>query len=111
MHAGTRSVEFKIDLSTIRADVSPIVDAQRSSLTTMHNNIDNQVASGATVGQENVPINYVAETNAFGGSALAKHMTSVQSLEEPAVGLKVIVAALRPNGADFDLYFRTATGW
>ena len=106
--AGTRSVEFKIDLSTIRADVSPIIDAQRSSLTTIHNNIDNQVASSATVGQENVPINYVAETNAFGGSALAKHMTSVQSLEEPAVGLKVIVAALRPNGADFDLYFRTA---
>ena len=106
--AGTRSVSFKIDLSTIRADVSPIVDAQRSSLTTMHNNIDNQVASGATVGQENVPINYVAETNSFGGSSLAKHMTSVQSLEEPAVGLKVIVAALRPSGADFDLYFRTA---
>jgi len=28
--------------------------------------------------------------------------------EEPAVGLKVILAALRPSESDFELYFRTS---
>ena len=42
--------------------------------------IDNQVASSPTAGEENVPLNYVAETTAFGGSALAKHITSVSSI-------------------------------
>lgn len=106
--SGVRSTTWKVDLSTTRADVSPIVDVQRLSLTTLSNMIDNQVASSPTAGEENVPLNYVAETTAFGGSSLAKHITSVQVLAETAVGLKVIVGALRPKGSNFDLYFRTA---
>jgi hypothetical protein len=106
--SGVRSTTWKVDLSTTRADVSPIVDVQRVSLTTLSNMIDNQVASSPTAGEENVPLTYVAETTAFGGSSLAKHITSVQVLEETAVGLKVIVGALRPSGSNFDLYFRTA---
>ena len=106
--SGVRSTTWKVDLSTTRADVSPIVDTQRVSLITLSNMIDNQVASSPTAGEENVPLNYVAETTAFGGSSLAKHITSVQVLAETAVGLKVIVGALRPKGSNFDLYFRTA---
>ena len=97
---GERSVTFKVDLGTTRSDVSPMIDAQRTSLTTISNLIDNQ--------EVNVPLNYQAETNAFGGSALSKHHTSVQNLEEDAVGLKVILAAVRPNGSHIDLYYRTA---
>ena len=106
--SGVRSTTWKVDMSTTRADVSPIVDVQRLSLTTLSNMIDNQVASSPTAGEENVPLNYVAETTAFGGSSLAKHITSVQVLAETAVGLKVLVGALRPSGSNFDLYFRTA---
>ena len=103
-----RSCTFKIDMSTVRSDVSPVIDAQNASLTTEANLIDNQ-ASSVTNGF-NVPINYVAETNAFGGSSLAKHVTSVGELEEPAVGLKVMLAAMRPSGSSFDLYWRVANG-
>jgi hypothetical protein len=101
-----RSTTFNMSLSTSSADVSPILDTQRTSITTISNLIDKQ-ASSVTAGF-NVPINYVAETNGFGGSALAKHHTAVSSLEEPAVGLKVILAALRPSESDFELYFRTS---
>ena len=34
--------------------------------------------------------------------------SKIYGLRSSHVGLKVIVAALRPSGADFDLYFRTA---
>ena len=105
---GERSTTFKVDMTTTRADVSPIIDAQRASLTTIGNLIDNQVASPVIGGGFNVPLNYVEETTAFGGSALSKHMSTVSVLEEAAVGLKVIVSAIRPSGSDFDLYFRTA---
>lgn len=104
--SGERSVTFKVDLGTTRADVSPYIDAQRTSLTTTSNLIDNQ-AAGAASGF-NVPLNYEVETNAFGGSALSKHHTTVQNLEEDAVGLKVILAAIRPSGSNIDLYYRVA---
>jgi len=104
--AGERSVTFKVDLGTTRSDVSPLIDCQRTSLTTVSNLIDNQAAAAAT--GFNVPLSYAAETNAFGGSALSKHHTSVQNLEEDAVGLKVLLAAIRPSGSNIDLYYRTA---
>ena len=107
--AGTKSVTFKVDMTTKHANVSPLIDASRTSLITLRNLIDNQVASGAVAGEENVPLGYVAETNAFGGSALSKHMTSVQTLEESSVGLKIILAALRPKKSSISLYYRTGT--
>ena len=70
------------------------------------NQIDRQ-ANSASSGF-NVPISYVTETEAFGGSSLAKHTTSVQTLAESAVGLKVLLSALRPSAADFDVYYRVA---
>jgi hypothetical protein len=105
--AGVKSLEYKVNMNTIRANVSPIIDVQRCSVTTQRNQVDRQAAAPAT--DFNVPLNYVAETSAFGGSTLAKHMTSVTRLAEPAVGLKVLISAIRPNGADFEIYYRTAT--
>jgi len=105
--SGQRSTTFSVAMSTTRAAVSPVIDGQTASLSTEQNLIDHQVASGSTDGF-NIPINYSAETNAFGGSSLAKHITSVAGLEETAIGMKVILAALRPSGSDIELYFRTA---
>lgn len=105
--AGVKSTSFKIDMGTVRSDVSPLIDTQRASLITTSNLIDNQAQSPAS--GFNVPLTFTAETTSFGGSALAKHITTVGTLEEDAVGLKVIVSAVRPSGSDFDLYYRVAT--
>lgn len=105
--AGVKSTTFKIDMGTVRGDVSPLVDAQRASVTTSTNLIDNQASSAAS--GYNVPLTYTDETTSFGGSSLAKHISTVAALEEDAVGLKVILSAIRPSGSDFDLYFRVAT--
>ena len=108
--AGTlvRSTTFNMALTSTSLDVSPTINAQRSSITTISNLIDKQISGSTETTGFNIPLNYIAETNAFGGSALAKHHTGVSVLDEPAVGLKVILNALRPSEADFRLYFRVA---
>ena len=106
--AGTKSFELKLDLSTTDTKVSPVIDLQRASVTTFENIIDRQDSS-ATDGF-NVPLSIVQETNASGGTHAAKHITVPVTLEEPAVGLKILLAANRPDAANFDVYFKTAAG-
>ena len=92
-------------LSSNDSDGLPMLDLQRCSVNLISNVIDKQ-ASSATNGF-NVPLNFVDETSNTGGSAAAKHLTKAITLEEEAVGLKVIITAFRPDTADFELYFRS----
>ena len=103
--AGERSATYRIKLINQTSKVSPLIDTQRTNLILTHNMVDKQATVAAT--GVNVPLNYVAETNAQSGSGLSKHITIPVTLAEEAVGLKVILAANRPNVADFDLYVRT----
>ncbi len=103
--AGVKSFTQEFLINTDDSKVSPMLDLQRSSVTLIDAIIDNQ-DSAATVGY-NVPLNWVPETSATGGSAAAKHITRKIELVEPAVGLKIIFAAYRPSSTDFDVYYRT----
>jgi hypothetical protein len=85
--------------------VAPYIDTQRAHLLMMQNWIDNP-DSAATTGF-NVPLNFVPETAAEGGSALAKHITKPVTLAQSASGIVVILGANRPEEADIDLYYRT----
>jgi len=98
-----KSFHLKLDLSTTDTRVSPVIDLQRASVITFDNLIDNQNAAG------NVALSSVAETNPFGGTSAAKHLTVPVTLAEAAVGLKIILAANRPDESNFRVYFRTAT--
>lgn len=104
--AGTKSLEHQFEFISNSNLVAPMLDMQRTSMTLIDAIIDKQ-DSAATNGF-NVPINYVDEISSLGGSAASKHITRIVTLIEPAVGLKIIIAANRPNGADFQMYFRTA---
>jgi hypothetical protein len=84
--------------------VAPAIDLQRANLLAINNLIDNP-DSAATVGF-NVPLNFVPETDYASGSALAKHLTIPITLAEPAVGIKIIFAANRPNGTNFRVFYR-----
>jgi hypothetical protein len=85
--------------------VAPSIDLQRASILGIHNLIDNQDASN-TVGY-NIPLKFVDETDAYGGTALAKHVTKVVSLAESAVGIKIIFDGTRPSNANFRVFYRT----
>ena len=106
--SGNKSFSMQMTFSTADRKVSPIIDLQRASITTVENVIDKQDAS-ATSGY-NVPLEFVAETDPKSGTSAAKHITSQVSLIEEAVGLKIIIAANRPAQADFAVYYRTASG-
>ena len=107
--AGVKSLDMELELLNADSNAAPMIDLQRSSVALISNVIDKQssvVASGF-----NVPLTdtFVDETSATAGSSAAKHLTRVISLEEEAVGLKVLLSANRPETTDFQVYFRTAT--
>lgn len=103
-----KPVTLKLELTTDDTKVSPMVDLQRSSMTCLENVIDYQDAS-ITSGR-NIPLNYVAETNASGGSAASKHITNIISVPETSYGLQILFSAFRPSDAEFEVYYRLASG-
>jgi hypothetical protein len=102
--AGVRSATINVALTTAATTVSPVVDLQRASLFLVNNVVDNQ-DSAATSGF-NVPLNFVPETDPSAGSSASKHITTPVTLEETAVGLKVLIGANRPSAASFSVYYR-----
>lgn len=104
---GDKSMTWRAALSSDDDYVAPIIDLGRLSGTLIRNRIDNPVASAAGTG-ENIPNNYVAETDARSGTAAAKHIFVPITLEEEAIGLKVFFAANRPADTYIDLYWRVA---
>ena len=101
------SFDMKIDLATDDTKVSPVIDLQRTALMTVENIIDKQDASVTT--NFNVPITFVDETDQTQGSHAAKHITIPVILEEPAVGIKILFSANRPNAAGFRVYYKIGT--
>lgn len=105
--SGAKSVTMKLDLSTADTKVSPLIDLQRTTITTYENIIDKQ-DSAATNGF-NVPIAFVNETDPTAGTHAAKHVTVPVTLAEQAVGLKILFAAHRPLTGGFRVYYKTGT--
>tara|TARA_B100001057_G_C22806624_1_gene933716 strand:+ start:272 stop:1858 length:1587 start_codon:yes stop_codon:yes gene_type:complete len=106
--AGVKSLNMQLELTNADSSAAPMIDLQRSSVGLISNIIDKQ-ASSVTSGF-NVPLVFVDETSPTSGSSAAKHLTRMIKLGEDAVGLKVLLSANRPDGSDFQLYFRTASG-
>lgn len=106
--AGVRSATVAVNLSTTSSRVSPTIDMQRASLFLINNVVDNQ-DSAATSGF-NVPLAFINETDPSEGSSIAKHITKPISLEEDAVGLKILFGANRPSVAGIKVFYRTSNG-
>ena len=98
---------MQVNFRSTDSNVSPLIDLQRASVSCIDNIIDKQDSASST--GFNIPVNFVNETSARGGSAAAKHITRVVTLENDAVGLKILISANRPSVTDFQVYTRTAT--
>lgn len=109
LSAGTprRSASITANLSTSSNFVSPVLLMNSFGIIAENNLIDNQDSDASVVSPLNNPIEFVNETNASNGSHASKHIARPVTLEQPAVGLKVLIGANRPNLANFDLYYRT----
>lgn len=104
---GAKTAQMQLNFFTNSEFVAPMVDLQRSSLVLIDNVIDNQ--DSASTSGFNVPLNFLSETNAKGGSSAARHLTTLIRLGETAVGLKIFLSANKPKGTSFDVYYRTST--
>jgi len=106
--AGLKSLDVSLPMITTDSDVSPMLDLQRASVTLVSHIIDrpDSVASDGF----NTHFNFVNETEPNGGSSAAKHIMEPITLDQDAVGLKIILSAYRPPSTDFLVYYRTATG-
>ena len=105
-----KSLEVTGTMSTTDTYVSPVLDLQTASLTTVNNIIDNPADSAGADGINvtvNNPISYVEETDPASGSVASKHLTNAITLSEAAVGLKVLIGANVPSGSFIDVYYRT----
>lgn len=108
-NSGNKSAIIKLDLLTADNKVTPVIDLQRCTMTMVENLIDFPDSAGTSSGPS-YPLAHVAETSPTGGSIASKHLTRKITLEETAVGLKILFAANRPSEAEFDVYYRTSTG-
>jgi hypothetical protein len=81
-NASSPTMKLILNMSTSDTKVSPLIDLQRTSALTLENVIDTDDA--------------------------AQHITIPIVVDESSLGLKIIFAANRPAGADFDVYVKTA---
>lgn len=96
---GNYSTEISVTLKTNSNFVSPIVDLQRASLTTIENRITDTIADPYT-------INSAVETAAGSGNELARHISIPVVLANASVGIKAYIAVNRPSAASVDFYYR-----
>jgi hypothetical protein len=97
---GTPSFTATMYLSTTVANISPVIDLSRCSVTLIHNIIDstsNYVENSGSNDNEKYP-----EI----GNALAKYVTKQVRLNQAATNLRIIFDANVPNDADIDVYYR-----
>ena len=96
------STYFDIGLTTANKFVAPYINANAAALITLSNFIDLQDSAGTIS-----TINYTAETNPNGGTNAAKHITIPYALENDATSIRVLLDAVRPQGSDFTVWYRT----
>ena len=107
--SGLKSMDVSLNFRTTDSNVSPMIDLQRASMHLIQNIIDRQDPAGNVTDEFNKPLTFVNETAASRGSSAAKHLTKVVTLDTDSVGLRVLLSANRPEGTDFQVYYRTAT--
>lgn len=99
------TLEWKNAMITTNEFVSPVIDLERVSGTLVLNRINNPSAT-VLQGFDEVD-NFKDETDAVGGSALAKYVTKQVELANNSVALRVYLNVNRPTNSYVDLYYKT----
>ncbi len=90
---GAKTFKLRVELTTEKDHLSPVLDANRLSVIAVQNKVGDN--------------GDVAETNAYGGSELCKYITKKIDLAEEADVIDLYMSANRPSGTNIDLYYKT----
>ncbi len=93
---GGKSFTLQMSLSTDNEDLSPVVDAFRSSISTRSSRVNSPISNYATS----------SRANKLDDPHENIYQTKVVKLDTPASSLKVIFAAMRPSSADIRVLYR-----
>jgi hypothetical protein len=110
--SGDASTLLTVNMTTADENVAPYFNVNSSVLNIVSNFIDYQQSDDSdTTGRNYVStVPYTAETNADGGTVASKHITVPFRLSNSSTSIVVLVDAIRPEGADFDIWYRTSLG-
>lgn len=111
--SGEPSTTITVNMSTNNANVAPYFNVNNTRLETLSYFIDHQQDSalaGGTRTDRNyiTTVPYVPETAANGGTNASKHISIPYTLSNSSTSIVALVDAVRPIGADFDVWFRTS---
>ena len=106
--AVTGSLVWQANLTTGSQYVAPVINLGRLSATLIRNTIDQPVSTSPGTG-ENVPPIYVADSNAIGGSSSASHVFSPVTLENEAIGNRILFDMNRPPNSNISMWYRLGT--
>ena len=111
--SGNASTVMTINMNTNDANVAPYFNVNNTRLETISYFIDHQQDSalaGGTRTDRNyiTTVPYVPETAANGGTNASKHISIPYTLSNSSTSIVALVDAVRPIGADFDVWFRTS---
>lgn len=107
---GTPSTAIKVLLTTNNSYVAPSFNLASTTLRTLSALIDYSQSNDSDAANRNyiTTIPYTSETEPSGGTSASKHITIPFTLANSANSIRVYVEAFRPQGAEFDVWFRTA---
>ena len=101
--SSAKSFFLDVELSTSNANVSPVVDLDRSSVTLIANRINNIDSSSDVYPTSD----FNASTEPDGDQNVAIYLTKAIALESPATSIRVVFAAMKKNSADIKVLFKT----
>jgi len=99
---GLKSYLTRINMQSIRTNLSPAIDLQRSSWISVMNRI-NKIDSASDLASN---LTFIPSTEAEGDNNAAIYLTKKVILENPATALKVLLAANRPSDATIKVMFK-----
>ena len=94
-------VILKVELSSDKDHISPVIDLERCSVTAIQNRINSPASTNA------FDIATIPETNPKNGDALAKYVTKNIKLKSLSDTIKMYVDVNRPSFTDIEVYYRT----
>jgi len=109
--SGNASTLLTVNMTTSNVNVAPYFNVNNTSLDIISNFIDYQQSNDSDIANRNfvTTVDYTAETNPDGGTTASKHITIPYRLMNSATSIVTLVDAIRPIGADFDIWYRTSS--
>lgn len=107
--SGDPSATINVNMITENEYVAPYVDAFTGNMVVKSNLIDYQQSDDSSLSNRNkiTTFDYVAETEARGGTNASKHITIPYYLQNTSTSLLCLVDAIRPINSDFTVWYRT----